>query len=90
MAKYFVRERVNYTQIYIFEGNITNKYLYVFLITAINSIDGQPDEIKKVYHKKIENTEEAIMETLIYAKAYKEMTKNEVKEVLNKFIEKIF
>lgn len=89
MTKYFVRERVNYIQIYMFEGAITSKYLYVFSIAIINSIDGQPDEIKKIYHKKIENTAEAITETLVYTEAYKEKTKDEVKELINNFAERL-
>lgn len=87
MTKYFTKEGRNYIGVLIFEGNLTSEYLYVFSLTMVNSIDEQPCELKKVFLKKIKNTIGEINNMLIYPNLYKQKTKDEVKELINKFID---
>lgn len=92
MSRYFLRTdkenttiKRKETIIKVFEGSLSSKKLYVFNIM----VDLRPFQINKDYLYKIDNTEEAIKEALMYEELYIEISAEQVYDILNNVVKEM-
>lgn len=92
MSRYFLRTdkenttiKRKETIIKVFEGSLSSKKLYVFNIM----VDLRPFQINKDYLYKIDNTEEAIKEALMYEEIYTEISAEQVYDILNNVVKEM-